>query len=411
VSAETEIPDFARIHQLRHELHAAPEVSGQEHATAATVAEFVAGYEPTALHTGVGGCGLLAVFAARDAAPTGSDGQPTVVLRAELDALPITERSAGLPYRSQRPGVAHLCGHDGHMAMVAGLAPWLRQRPPTRGRVALLFQPAEETGAGARRVVEDRRYRSLAPRWVFALHNLPGYAEGAVLLKSGPLTAASIGLEIRLQGRTAHAAHPERGCSPAAAVSRLVPRLATLGAGTGDAGSGAAGPGGAEVQGADALALVTVVHIRVGERTFGTAPGQGEILATLRAGDDAGLAALRTAAAAVVQEEAVRDGLAVELAWQDEFPATVNDPAAIALVRRTCRELGILTSVPAESPFRWSEDFGAYLRDTPGALIGLGAGEDHPDLHAPDFDFPDALLPRGLELLARLVELGLDAPL
>jgi amidohydrolase len=281
------------------------------------------------------------------------------------------------------------------MAMLAGVAVRLRDDPPQRGRVALLFQPAEETGVGARRVAADPRYRALAPDWIFAVHNLPGYPLGAVALGPGPLAAASVGLAIHLRGRTAHAAQPEQGRSPAAAAARLIPRLAALGAGAAAAGR---------------LALVTVVHVRIGERAFGTAPGAGDLLATLRADSDAGLADLRRQAEAAAREEAQRDGLQFELSWHDPFPATVNDPAAVALAEQACSELGCGVTAPRESPFRWSEDLGWLLRETPGALVGLGAGSEQPALHAPDYDFPDELLPVGVGLLTRLAELGIAAP-
>ncbi len=201
---------------LRRRLHVLAERSGSEAATAAFVADRLAPARPTALLTGLGGHGVAAVFAA----PGGAAG-PTVVLRAELDALPIAE-SIELPHASRTPGCAHKCGHDGHMAVLLGVARDLAARPPARGRVVLLFQPAEETGEGAARVAADPRFRALAPDWLFALHNLPGYPEGRVLVRSGAFCAGSAGLTVTLAGATSHAAYPEQGRSPDKAMAELV---------------------------------------------------------------------------------------------------------------------------------------------------------------------------------------------
>ncbi len=372
-----------RLVALRHACHAQPELSGHEAETAARVRAFLAAYAPAEILDGLGGGhGLAAVFAGDDPA-----GGPTIVLRAELDALPIQEigRTA---YRSNRTGVAHLCGHDGHLAILCGVAPWLRAHELRRGRVVLLAQPAEETGEGARAVAADPRFQALDADWAFALHNLPGYPLGTVLVRDGAFTAGSVGVAIRLMGRTAHAAYPEQGTSPARAMTDLVTGLVTL-------------PIAREARGE--LALVTVVHARLGEVTFGTSPGEAEVMATLRADHEPVLAGLRDEAAALAHRIAARDGLAVAVEWVEEFPVTVNDARATAHIVAAAGAAGLSLGSPKESPFRWSEDFGWFTRTIPGAMIGLGAGVDHPPLHAPDFDFPDALIAQGVRLWGALI--------
>ncbi len=386
-----ETPDLtasiARLVSLRHELHAHPEVSGAEAGTAACLRELLVPCNPVRLLDNLGGHGLAAVFESPE-----PDAGPTVVLRAELDALPITE-TATHDHLSVSPGRAHVCGHDGHMTMVAGVAMGLSQRPLRRGCLVCLFQPAEETGQGARGVCADHRWQELDPDYVFALHNLPGYPLGHVLLRAGPFCAGSVGLVVRLRGRTSHAAYPEQGCSPAAAMSRLLTGLVSL-------------PVSMECQGR--LALVTVVHARLGEVAFGTTPGEAEIMATLRAADADVLDELRRRAATLAHGEAAVDELTCELEWLDEFPVTENDDLATEVAGRAALAAGLATSEPDESPFRWSEDFGWFTSQTPGAIVGLGSGEDQPVLHAPDFDFPDALLPVGLRFWDALIEeLGL----
>jgi amidohydrolase len=376
-----------QLRALRRELHAYPDLSGQEESTAAYLREFLVACDPQRILENVGGHGLAAVFGA----PDGAAGQ-TVALRAELDALPIQERGES-PHASRHPGVAHLCGHDGHMAMLMGVARTLHARPPRRGRVVLVLQPAEETGEGARRVVEDPRWQDLGVDYAFAIHNLPTYPLGQVLLREGAFTAGSIGLSVRLRGRTAHAAYPEQGLSPAGALARLVPALAALPT---------------ELERRGDLALVTVVHARLGDVAFGTTPGEAQVMATLRADRDAVLDELRERAAARARAEAADDGLGCELEWVEEFPVTDNDAVAVAAAEAAARAAGLSTTAPTESPFRWSEDFGWFTRACPGALIGLGSGVDQPVLHAPDYDFPDDLLPLGVRFWeALLAELDL----
>ena len=376
-----------RLVALRRALHAHPDRSGLEEDTAARIRDFLATCDPLDIVEGLGGHGIAGVFVAPDKRPG-----PTVVLRAELDALPILEtgRSA---HASRRPGVAHLCGHDGHMALLCGVAAGLARRPLTRGRLVLLFQPAEETGLGARAVVADPRWLAWSPDRVFALHNLPGHPRGRILLRDGPFTAGSVGLVVHLDGRTSHAAHPEHGLSPAEAMGRLVTGLVTL-------------PVCLEARGD--LALVTVVHARLGEAAFGTSPGDASVMATLRADRPEVLRELRDLGAALAAHEAAADGLGCTVEWVEEFPITVNHPDAVDEVRRAARRTGLTLGTPPESPFRWSEDFGWLSADVPGALVGLGAGEGQPELHAPDYDFPDELIAPGVDFWEGLLdELGL----
>jgi metal-dependent amidase/aminoacylase/carboxypeptidase family protein len=151
------------------------------------------------------------------------------------------------------------------------------------------------------------------------------------------------------------------------------------------------------------LALVTVVHARLGNVSFGTSPGEAEVMATLRAARESVLDAMRQSATILAGEVATRDGLAADVAWVEEFPPVTNHPAASALAKVAARRAGLSVASPDENPFRWSEDFGWFSRRTPGALIGLGAGRNHASLHAGDFDFPDQLLAKGVDFWAALL--------
>jgi amidohydrolase len=274
------------------------------------------------------------------------------------------------------------------MAILAGVAQSLSARPLDSGRVVLLFQPAEETGAGAQAVASDQRILGLSPHRIFALHNLPGYPLGQVLIRPGAFCAGSAGLTIQLKGRTSHAAYPEQGKSPDQALAEIVTGLTTL-------------PIPLEKEGQ--LALVTVGHARLGQPAFGVTPGDAEILATLRSDQDEVLDRLKGMAMDLASTVAGRHGLGVTCTWSEEFPVTSNDPDAVSDIEAVACLLGKEIHSPDESPFRWSEDFGHLLQLAPGAMFGLGSGVAHPPLHAQDFDFPEELLKTGISMLDGLV--------
>lgn len=372
--------ELAALTEFRHALHRRPEVSGAEEATAARVAAALPA--PDRLVTGLGGHGLAAVY---DGAAPG----PTVLLRAELDALPIRDLS-GAAHASEVPGTGHQCGHDGHSAILVGLARHLARRRPARGRVVLLFQPAEETGAGAAAVLDDPRFAELAPDWAFAIHNMPGVPLGTADLPPGPASSASCGLRLAFQGRTAHAAQPELARSPAQALARLVPQLLALGPG-GDPWA-APEPG---------FRLVTVSHLAMGAPAFGITPGAGEIWLTLRALLDADLDDMLARAEGMARAEAEAAGLTLHVTRHEHFTAGANDPQAVAHLARALQAAGI--TVRPGAPMRPSEDFGRFGAVAPIALAFLGAGTDHPPLHAEAYDFPDALLAPAVQMWAALV--------
>ena len=370
--------DLARLAAFRHSLHRAPEISGEEAATAAAVVNFTADTRPDQVLPGLGGHGVALVY---DGAAPG----PTVMLRAELDALPILDAGA-VDWRSQVAGKGHLCGHDGHMAILCGVAQGLGAQRPTRGRVVVLFQPAEEDGSGAAAVLADPRFAEIAPDWAFSLHNLPGLALGAAVLCDGAANCASVGMKIALTGRTSHAAEPDLAISPARTIADLVPGLQALRHGE------TLEPG---------FRLVTLTHLRMGEPVFGITPGAGEVYATLRTQQDSDMAALKSEAVALADRLAAHDELGLHITWHDDFAASVNAPEAAAHLRAALAAEGI-TLAPAR-PMKASEDFGRFGAVAPCAMVWIGAGENHPPLHAPDYDFPDALIGPGLRVFRRIL--------
>lgn len=366
--------DLVELTAFRRHLHSHPEVSGNEAWTAAQVTGVLRDLGCPTVVPGLGGHGVAAVW-------TGAEPGPTVMLRSELDALPIAE-TGGRDWQSTIPGTGHQCGHEGHSTILLGVARLLARRGPARGRAVLLFQPAEETGAGAAAVLADPAFAPLRPDWAFALHNMPGLPLGAISLAPGPANCASVGLRVVLSGRTAHASAPETGVSPGLALARLIPAVLAL------------GPGGALD---DTFRLVTVCHARLGEPAFGIAPGLGELWLTLRTLRDADMAALRAGVEALVAAEAAACGLAMALSWHDDFAACANDADAVAVLARACAALGLAVGTDG-LPMRASEDFGRFGAVARSAMFLLGAGTGAPVLHAPDYDFADDLIGPGVRV-------------
>lgn len=370
--------DIADLTTLRHRLHAAPELSGAESETARQITEALQALAPDRIVTALGGHGVATVF-------SGPAPGPTLLFRCELDALPI-EETGDLPYRSILSGKGHLCGHDGHMAILMGLARTLSRQRPARGRAVLLFQPAEETGAGAAEVLADPKFETFSPDYAFSLHNLPGLPLGHVGLIPGPVNCASRGMAVTFGGKSAHASEPENGTSPMAALARLMPSLTALGHGT--------------IAERD-FALVTITHAEMGARAFGIAPGEATLYATLRTLTDDRMAALSATAETLVRDTATAEDLRLDITWHDIFAHCENDPEATAIIARSLDALG-LAHDGRGLPMRASEDFGRFGHRARAAMLFLGAGEDHAALHNPDYDFPDALIPRGAAIFDRI---------
>ncbi|WP_439623676.1 amidohydrolase [Shinella sp.] len=371
--------DLLELVQFRHELHRHPEISSEERETAQRVVSFLAPLKPDRIVTALGRTGVAVVF------DSGQPG-PTLLFRCELDALPIAETS-DIAHRSLVPGKGHMCGHDGHMTVLSGLARGLSRQRPARGRVVLLFQPAEETGAGALAVLEDPAFEHIRPDLSFSLHNIPGMELGYVALTEGPVNCASRGMRIRLSGRTAHASTPRSGRSPMAAVAALMPALAAL---TSD---GTMGPD---------FAMVTVTHAALGEPTFGVAPGSAEVWATLRTLTDDSMERLRAQAEALAERIAAAEGLELAIDYDDIFPHCENSPEAVAYLSQALAGEGVPFD-RGDLPMLGSEDFGRFRTVAPAAMFFLGAGPACPALHSPDYDFPDDLIEVGARIFMRVV--------
>jgi len=376
------------IRSFRRHLHAHPELSEQEYRTARIVVERLARYEPAVVIEGLGhmGTGVCAVF------DSGTPG-PAVLLRSELDALPIEEANQ-FDHRSTRPGVSHKCGHDGHMATLVAVAESLYTRPIRRGRVYLLFQPAEETGTGAKAVLEDDRFKALAPPdFVYAFHNVPKYPLGQVLVRDDVIAQGSVGFIAEFTGRTSHSSYPEHGLSPARALTEVVRRV-------NDFGKSLAADVSAPVLG-------TVTRAELGKvdegGNFGIAPGDAVVMGVLRARTSRDLERIREELVRLAGTVATDDGLEVTVSWHEAFAPTVSAPACASIVAEAAAAEG-LGVVAIDKPFRWSEDFGYFTEAYPGAFFGLGSGIEQPQLHDDRYDYPDELIAIGARLYRAIIE-------
>ncbi|QKC98405.1 amidohydrolase [Mesorhizobium sp. NZP2298] len=371
--------DMIDLIDFRHELHRHPELSGEERDTARRVLTFLAPMKPDRVISGLGGHGIAAIF-------EGAKKGRTLLFRSELDALPIEELTA-VPYRSTTPGKAHLCGHDGHTAALAALGRGLARQRPASGRVVLMFQPAEENGAGAAAVIADPRFGEISPDLCFSFHNMPGIPLGKVALAEGPANCASRGMKIVLDGKTAHASSPEHGTSPMRAVALMMSALTGLGV---------------ALPPAPHFAMATVTHATMGEPTFGVAPGHAEIWVTLRTLTDDRMVRLCGDAEALARDIAEKQKLILSISYADIFSHCENAPEAVEHLGRALDAEGI-SHDRGDLPMRGSEDFGRFGAIAPAAMFLLGAGENVPSLHNPDYEFPDTLIETGARIFMRVV--------
>lgn len=351
---------FEKIRRLRAELHAMPELSGQETLTKARLMRFIG--ENTSLELNECGGGFYAAHRETNKERCG------IAIRADFDALDIGNGMA-----------AHLCGHDGHAAALCGVALMLEGKRFGRD-VFLLFQDSEENGSGASGCC--RLFEKESVGEIYGAHNLPGVPLGAIRSRRGVFACASKGVELRFYGAPTHAAYPELGISPARAVGRLLCGLDEC----------------AEPRRYEGMTLCTVIGVHMGEKGFGSAAANAQVLLTLRAEHDGDLAALSREVETLARELAQRDGLRFMFAEHDVFPATLNDE------RCAQKALDVCGGEYLGQPMRWSEDFGHYLNRCPGAFLGIGAGTGHAPLHTAGYEYPDALLEPTAEMFMKLIE-------
>ena len=369
------------FYQIRRELHQHPELSGHEAQTARFVEDKLQAFNPTKVIRHVGGHGLLVEYFF-------SEDGPTLLFRADMDAVAVQEPDDML-YHSQNPGVAHKCGHDGHTTILLRFAQMLSEHPLTKGRVLLLFQPAEEDGSGAKAVMDTKVLDYYKIDKAFALHNIPGYPASAVLCKEGSFTCAVVSVSISLTGKTSHAAEPQKGISPIPATLSIVDKLLRW--------------NNTDIQ-SDDYFLSTIVEIHVGEEAYGVSAGNSVIRATLRAKTDKLLHQHAQQLKELVATECERTpDLQHEMECLEPFSAKENDSQSVSLIKSAAIR-NDLPYIELQTPFSWGEDFGLFTQQYKGALFGLGAGENCAPLHSPRYDFPDEVIETGATLFYMIAE-------
>ena len=373
--------------ELRHILHAHPELSGKEVVTNKLLNEWVKQTRPDLLIENIGGYGLAAVYRGKRKGESGK----RILIRGDIDALHIPELNA-IPYRSQNEGVSHKCGHDGHATILCGLAQWLGEQRPDQGEVVLLFQPAEETGQGAQAILNDPNFEQIRPDIAYGLHNLPGVEKGSVMVKDGCFAAASFGLKLVFEGQTAHASQPETGHSPSELVALLIHQLEKKRE---------------QLQAVKPLTTFVITHAILGEETFGVAPGHAEIWLTLRSFDDHHLDVMASQIIDLCRAKAKDYLFDFHFSEHEAFAATNSDPKCVHVIEQAANNLD-LTVGHLDEPFRWSEDFGRFGSVCPIGFFGIGSGVDQPALHDAMFDFPDDILEVGMGMFWEIIRLELE---
>jgi amidohydrolase len=370
------LPD---LEQIRKEIHQNPELSQQEHHTANRIINYLTKHT-TATVSLIANTGVIVMY------DSGIEGK-SILLRADTDALPILEVN-DFHYKSSVPGVSHKCGHDGHTAMMLGVARLLTAHPIKKGKVVLLFQPAEENGMGAEAVLKDTLFKHIHFDFVFALHNIPGIAKNKIVIKENNFNANVKSMIIKLQGKTAHAAEPEKGHNPALAIADI---LYYAEAATNNNPE------------QDDFFLITPIHINMGELAYGISAGDGELHLTIRSWDLALFDSICTDLESFIEQTCSNYNLKASISWTQVFFANKNDSTANEFVRKAAIVNKLEVHEMSDS-FKWGEDFGLFTQRFKGAMFGLGAGINTPALHNPDYDFPDDITATGIQQFFQIIQ-------
>ncbi|MGO9772550.1 MAG: M20 aminoacylase family protein [Roseiarcus sp.] len=371
----------------RRELHAHPELLYDLPRTAAFVAERLREFGCDEVRTAIGRTGVVGVIRGRK-----GDSRRAIGLRADMDALPI-EETTNLPYRSSAPGKMHACGHDGHTAMLLGAARHLARTRDFSGAAIVIFQPAEEGGAGAQAMIDDGLLENFAIEEVYAMHNAPNVPVGVFAIRKGPLMASADFFAIRLEGKGGHAAFPHQCVDTIVAGAQIVAALQTI-----------------VSRNVDPLdsCVVSVARFTAGSKD-NILPQTAELEGTTRTLLAATRDLVERRMREIVSGIAAASGISAIVDYRRSYPPTINHPVqtdfAASVARRVAGPERVLTEMP---PVMGAEDFSFMLQARPGAFIWLGNG-DSAGLHHPEYDFNDAALPYGMAYFVGIVETALAA--
>ncbi|MFW6077196.1 MAG: M20 aminoacylase family protein [Hyphomicrobiales bacterium] len=365
----------------RRDLHAHPETAYEEHRTAQFVADKLQEFGIEVVR-GLAGTGVVGVLKGRQ------EGPGAIGLRADMDALDIHEQT-NRPYASKTPGKMHACGHDGHTTMLLGAAKYLADSRDFSGTAYFIFQPAEESEAGGRVMVEEGLFERFPMDQVYGMHNWPGLPVGQFGVRDGAMMAANDMFEIIVTGHGAHGAMPNQGIDPIVVAAHIVTGLQTIAS--------------RNVDPNDAL-VITVTQIHGGD-AWNVIPEEVVLRGTVRTFNPKVQDMAEANISRIARSVAAAFGAEARTNYDRRYPATVNSPAETRHAARIAAQVNESVSVVEDmAPSMGAEDFAFMLQKRPGNYIWLGVGETHPNLHSPHFDFNDEILPIGASYWARLVE-------
>jgi amidohydrolase len=371
----------------RHAIHANPELGFHEHQTAAFVAQQLRSFG-LEVHEGIAGTGVVATLRC-------GSGNRAIGLRAELDALPIIERS-GKPYASRNQGVMHACGHDGHAASLLGAAKLLSEQPAFDGTVHFVFQPAEENEGGGTRMIAAGLFDRFPVEAIYAVHNWPGLPFGTIATRAGPMMAAVDMFELRFTGTGAHAAMPHLGDDPILAAGAFVGSVQRIVSRTVDPQT-------------PLVVSITQIH---GGNVGNVVPGEVWLQGTCRFFEPTLSAHCERLIGDIANGVAAAHGVATHLDYKRGYPPVVNTEAAVACAVQAAASVVGRDQVQTEfNPSMGCEDFAYMIRAASGAYAWIGAGDAGPGegLHGDRYDFNDAVVPIVLEYWVSLVTQVLPA--
>jgi amidohydrolase len=383
------IDEFAELGseaaEWRHDLHANPELLYDVHRTATLVAAKLRAFGCDETVTGMGRTGVVGVIGGK----SNNNGR-VIGLRADMDALPIQE-TTGLPYASKVPGKMHACGHDGHTAMLLGAAKYLAATRNFDGTAVVIFQPAEEGGAGAKAMCDDGLMERFGIQEVYAMHTEPGLPIGQFATASGPLGASADGFRIVIEGKATHGADPHTGIDPLVVGANILLALQTIVARNLDPMK---------------CAVVSVGALN-GGKAGSAIPRTAEMVGTARSFEPEVRDLLQRRIIEIAENVAKAYGAIATVQYKRMYPPTINHAQQTEFAVGVARSIVGDGNVEAKrKPLMGSEDFSFMLEERPGNIMLIGNG-DSAGVHDSAFDFNDAAIPFGVAYLARLIEVGM----
>lgn len=371
------------VSEWRRHLHENPEILYAVENTAAFVAEKLKEFGVDDVVTGIGQTGVVGIIHGKGGAGSGR----TIGLRADMDALPLTELT-NKPWASKTDGRMHACGHDGHTSMLLGAAKYLAETRNFNGTVALIFQPAEEGGAGALAMIEDGMMERFGIDEVYGMHNMPGIPVGQFAIRKGGIMAAPDKFSITIKGRGGHAAQPHKTIDPIFIGSQLVGSLQAIAARNADPVNSV---------------VISVTRFDAGT-THNIIPDAATLMGTVRTLSEATRDLAENRIRQIVDGIVSAHGAEASIDYERKCPVTSNhDRETDHAVRVASDIVGPSNVDPSVDPSMAGEDFAFMLQRRPGAFIFIGNGDTAP-LHNPHYDFDDEALSYGMSYWVRLVE-------